>query len=84
MMGFLKEDDEVAAQANLANQSAQAAAAITQRDANGMHQRNARMREIVENLQKSRKRHHSHRASAYRQERPEPVVVQPVQQVDES
>jgi hypothetical protein len=28
MMGFLKEDNEVAAQANLTNQSAQAAAAV--------------------------------------------------------
>jgi hypothetical protein len=37
MMGFLKEDDEAAAQANLANQSTQAAAAVAQRAADGMH-----------------------------------------------
>jgi hypothetical protein len=49
-----------------------------------MHRRNAHMREIVENLQKSQKRHHSHRALAHHQERPEPVIVQPVQQVNES
>jgi hypothetical protein len=84
MMGFLKEDDEAAAQADLANQSAQAAAAIAQRAADGMHHRNACMREIVENLQKSQKRHHSHQASAHRQERLEPVMVQPVQLVNRS
>jgi hypothetical protein len=49
-----------------------------------VHRRNACMREIIENLQKSRKRHHSRWASAHHQERPEPVMVQPVQQVDES
>jgi hypothetical protein len=84
MMGFLKEDDEAAAQADLANQSTQAAAAITQRATDCMHRRNACMREIIKNIQKSRKRHHSHWVSAHRQERPEPVMVQPVQQVDES
>jgi hypothetical protein len=50
MMGFLKEDDEVAAKADLANQNAQAAAAVAQRATDGMHCRNAHMREIVENL----------------------------------
>jgi hypothetical protein len=53
IMGFLKEDDEVAAQADLTNQSVQAAAAIAQRTTDGMHYRNACMREIVKNLQKS-------------------------------
>jgi hypothetical protein len=42
------------------------------------------MREIAENLQKSRKRHHSCWASAHRQERCEPVMVQPVQLVNGS
>jgi ABC-type Fe3+ transport system substrate-binding protein len=65
MMGFLKEDDEVAAQANLTYQSTQAATAIAQRAADGMHQRNAYMREIIKNLQKSQKRHHSHQTSAH-------------------
>jgi hypothetical protein len=39
------------------------------------------MKEIIENLQKSRTRHHSCRVSAHYQERPEPVMVQLVQQV---
>jgi hypothetical protein len=78
MIGFLKEDDEAVAQADLTNQSAQAATAVAQRAADGMHCRNACMREIVENLQKSRKRPHSHRTSAHSQARPEPVMVQPV------
>jgi hypothetical protein len=49
-----------------------------------VHRRNACMREIIENLRKSRKRHHSHRVSAHCQERPEPVMVQLVQLVDGS
>jgi hypothetical protein len=82
MMGFLKEDDEAAAQADLTNQSAQAAAAMAQRAANGMHHRNACMREIIENLQKSPKRPHSCQTSAHSQARPEPVMVQPIQLVN--
>jgi hypothetical protein len=53
MMGFLKEDDKVAAEADLVNQSAQAATAVAQRATDGMHCRNAGMREIIKNLQKS-------------------------------
>jgi hypothetical protein len=57
----------VATQANLTNQSAQTAAAVAQRAANGMHSRHACMREIVEKLQRSRRRPYSHQISAQRQ-----------------
>jgi hypothetical protein len=53
MMGFLQEDDKTAAQADLANQSTQAATAVAQRATDGVYCRNACMREIIKNLQKS-------------------------------
>jgi hypothetical protein len=53
MIGFLKEDDRVAAQANLTNQSAQAVANIAQRATDSVHCWNACMREIIKNFQKS-------------------------------
>jgi hypothetical protein len=66
MMGFLKEYDEAAAQTDLTNQEAQAAAVRAQKAADGMHRRNACMKEMVKNLQRSRKKPHSHRTSAQR------------------
>jgi hypothetical protein len=83
-MSFLKEDNEVAVQADLTNQSAQAAAAVAQKAADSVHNRNTHMREIIENLQRSRKRPHFCQTSACSHTRSEPVMAQLTQLVDRS